>query len=312
MSNQSEKDTIIRQVYYDTDTGFGSISETYHNAKKILNTIKYNDVKDFLERQKSRQTKPYRGFNSYVAHEPLQEIQIDIADFTASADVNDGFRYLFVAIDIFTKLCHAIPIKDKQPAESVRVMTEVLNVIGVPKVLYHDNEGSWNSGQFIRLLNKHSIKQIITSTPPPFAERMVQTIKNMIHTRLEGMELKKEKWIDILPSVIKKYNNKTHSTTGISPNTAKQGNNNIEVWLNIRNKADFNRKYPPLKTGSQVKTYIKPGSFKKGYESRWSKDVYRIMNISEDGKQFMVNNNTRRLYSRHELLLVKGSEGKEG
>ena len=312
MSNQSEKDTIIRQVYYDTDTGFGNISETYHNAKKILNTIKYNDVKDFLERQKSRQTKPYRGFNSYVAHEPLQEIQIDIADFTASADVNDGFRYLFVAIDIFTKLCHAIPIKDKQPAESVRVMTEVLNVIGVPKVLYHDNEGSWNSGQFIRLLNKHSIKQIITSTPPPFAERMVQTIKNMIHTRLEGMELKKEKWIDILPSVIKKYNNKTHSTTGMSPNTAKQGNNNIEVWLNIRNKADFNRKYPPLKTGSQVKTYIKPGSFKKGYESRWSKDVYRIMNISEDGKQFMVNNNTRRLYSRHELLLVKGSEGKDG
>jgi hypothetical protein len=311
MSNQSEKDTIIRQVYYDTDTGFGSISETYHNAKKILNTIKYNDVKDFLERQKSRQTKPYRGFNSYVAHEPLQEIQIDIADFTASADVNDGFRYLFVAIDIFTKLCHAIPIKDKQPAESVRVMTEVLNVIGVPKVLYHDNEGSWNSGQFIRLLNKHSIKQIITSTPPPFAERMVQTIKNMIHTRLEGMELKKEKWIDILPSVIKKYNNKTHSTTGISPNTAKQGNNNIEVWLNIRNKADFNRKYPPLKTGSQVKTYIKKGSFAKGYESRWSKDVYRIMNISEDGKQFMVNNNTRRLYSRHELLLVKGSEGKD-
>ena len=312
MSNQSEKDTIIRQVYYDADTGFGSISETYHNAKKILNTIKYNDVKDFLERQKSRQTKPYRGFNSYVAHEPLQKIQIDIADFTASADVNDGFRYLFVAIDIFTKLCHAIPIKDKQPAESVRVMTEVLNVIGVPKVLYHDNEGSWNSGQFIRLLNKHSIKQIITSTPPPFAERMVQTIKNMIHTRLEGMELKKEKWIDILPSVIKKYNNKTHSTTGMSPNTAKQGNNNIEVWLNIRNKADFNRKYPPLKKGSQVKTYIKPGSFKKGYESRWSKDVYRIMNISEDGKQFMVNNNTRRLYSRHELLLVKGSEGKDG
>ena len=53
--------------------------------------------------------------NSYVAHEPLQEIQIDIADFTRSADVNDGFRYLFVAVDIFTKICHAVPIKDKEP-----------------------------------------------------------------------------------------------------------------------------------------------------------------------------------------------------
>ena len=30
----SEKDKIIRQVYYDADTGFGSISDTYRDAKK--------------------------------------------------------------------------------------------------------------------------------------------------------------------------------------------------------------------------------------------------------------------------------------
>ena len=100
-----EKDRIIRQVYYDIDAGFGSIKSTYDEAKKILNTITYNDVKDFLERQKSRQTKGYRGFNSYVAHEPLQELQIDIADFAASGALNDGYRYSLVAVDIFTKYC---------------------------------------------------------------------------------------------------------------------------------------------------------------------------------------------------------------
>ena len=120
--SKEDKDKIIRGVYYDADTGFGSINETYQQANKILNSITYNDVKEFLQRQKSRQTKPYRGFNSYVAHEPLQEIQIDIADFTRSADVNDGFRYLFVAVDIFTKICHAVPIKDKEPEESIRAM----------------------------------------------------------------------------------------------------------------------------------------------------------------------------------------------
>ena len=30
----SEKDKIIRQVYYDADTGFGSINDTYKQAKK--------------------------------------------------------------------------------------------------------------------------------------------------------------------------------------------------------------------------------------------------------------------------------------
>ena len=122
----TEKDKVIRQVYSDVDNGFSSIQTTYRDAKRILNTITYNDVKDFLERQKSRQIKPYKGFNSYVAHGPLQEIQIDLADFTASASVNDGYRYAFVAIDIFTKFCHAVPIRDKKPSEVVRAMTTVL------------------------------------------------------------------------------------------------------------------------------------------------------------------------------------------
>jgi hypothetical protein len=311
MSTQSDRDRIIRQVYYNTDSGFGSIASTYKDAHKILNSITYENVKDFLERQKSRQTKGYRGFNSYVAHEPLQELQIDIADFTMSGAVNDGYRYLFVAVDIFTKFSWAVKIKDKQPAESVRAMKEILKVIGVPEVIYHDNEGSWSGGDFVQLLNQHKIKQIITSTPPPFAERMVQTIKNMIHTRLGGLELSQEKWTDILPAVLKKYNNTKHSTINMSPNQAKQGNNDIEVWLNITNKAKFARTYPPIFKSSEVRVYIKPKTMSKGYESRWSPTVYKVVAITDDKKQFLISNNSKRLYSRHELLLVRGVEGKD-
>ena len=100
-----------------------------------------------------------------------------------------------------------MPIKDKQPEESIRAMKEVLNVIGKPETLYHDFEGSWNSKPFIRLVNENNIKQIITqiitSSPPPFAERMVQTIKNMIHTRLQGLEIDKQEWVNLLPSILK-------------------------------------------------------------------------------------------------------------
>ena len=173
----TEKDKVIRQVYYDVDNGFNNIQATYRDAKRLLNTITYNDVNDFLEREKSRQIKPYKGFNSYVAHDPLQEIQIDLADFTASASVNDGYRYAFVAIDIFTKFCHAVQIKDKKPSEVVRAMTEVIAKTGTSENIYHDNDGSFNSVEFIRLINSENIKRIITSTPPPFAERRIQTLK---------------------------------------------------------------------------------------------------------------------------------------
>ena len=190
-------------------------------------------------------------------------------------------------------------------------MKEVFEKIGVPEVLYHDNEGSWSSTEFIRLINSHKIKQIITSTPPPFAESMIRTLKSMIHTRLEGLELNKEKWIDMLPSVLKKYNNTKHSTTGFSPNEAKKKDNHMDVWLNISSKANFNRKYPPLKVFDKVRVYQKPKSFKKGYESVWPKEVYTITFI-KDGAYLLNDYEKRRVYRRHELLKVDASEGKDG
>jgi hypothetical protein len=49
----------------------------------------------------------------------------------------------------------------------------------------------------------------------------------------------------------------------------------------------------------------------KGYDSKWSPTVYKVIAITDDNKQFMVNNNSKRLYSRHELLSVRGTEGKD-
>ena len=93
-----------------------------------------------------------------MAKEPLQEIQIDLAIFTDSAPDNNGYTYAFVAVDIFSKICHAVPVKDKKPQESIRAMKEVFEKVGIPEVIYHDNEGSWSSTEFIRLIFSHKIK----------------------------------------------------------------------------------------------------------------------------------------------------------
>ena len=95
-----------------------------------------------------------------------------------------------------------MPIKNKKPEECVRAFNEVLDNIGIPKQIYHDNEGSFGSIEFIRLVNGHNIKQITVSTKAPFAERAVQTIKNMIHARIEGLDLPVEKWVEMLPAIL--------------------------------------------------------------------------------------------------------------
>ena len=61
-----------------------------------------------------------------------------------------------------------------------------------------------------------------------------------------------------------------------------------------------------------VRTIVKKHTFTKGYSSSWSKDVYKIIHVSDDGKQFLINDNKRRVYNRFELLKVSGVEGKDG
>ena len=308
----SDKDSVIRGIYYDREDGFESVLNTYRKANKVLNTITVADVRNFIEKQKGsyKQTKPYKGVNSYVAPQALHELQLDLAIFTDSTKDNDGYKYAFVAIDIFSKYMWAIPIRDKKPQESIRAFNEVLDKIGTPQQIMSDREGAWESTEFVKLLNQHKIKHIISSSPPPFSERAVQELKNMIHTRLDGLDLEKEKWVELLPAVLKKYNNRVHGTTGMSPNDARKDENNIQIYLNIRKHAQYKRSYPKLSVGDLVRTYVKAGSFKKGYNSSWSKDVYKHTFVKDN--QYMVNDNKRKVYNRWELLRIEGSQGKDG
>lgn len=100
-----------------------------------------------------------------------------MADFTASATVNDGYRYVFVAFDVFLHTSATLYRLKTKASEVVRAMKISVKEMGTPEQIYHDNEGSFNRVEFIRLIKSKHIKQIVTSSPPPFAERIIQTAK---------------------------------------------------------------------------------------------------------------------------------------
>ena len=49
--SQEDKEKILRKIYYNED-GFGSVYETYKDAKKILNSITLEDTKNGLRNRK--------------------------------------------------------------------------------------------------------------------------------------------------------------------------------------------------------------------------------------------------------------------
>ena len=63
----------------------------------------------------------------------------------------------------------------------------------------------------------------------------------------------------------------------------------------------LNRKYPPIKSGSNVRVLLKPSTFKKSWHDRWSAETHKIIRIQ--GKYYLLNDNKRTADLRHELLL---------
>ena len=95
----------------------------------------------------------------------------------------------------------------------------------------------------------------------------------------------------------------------MTPNEAKREDNKLKVWLNIKNKAEFNRKYPPLSVGSFVRIY-EPPKHKKGYKSAWSSKVYKIMFMNDNG--YTIDDySKRKVFQHNELLKIQGNEDKE-
>ena len=91
------KEETIAKIYNDL-SGFGSIKQTFDEARKKDKTITLNDVKAWKENNIVRKTN-LKGYNSYVAAEPREEYQVD------PFYVNLGeqkFKYGMLAVDILT------------------------------------------------------------------------------------------------------------------------------------------------------------------------------------------------------------------
>ena len=108
--------------------------------------------------------------------------------------------------------------------------------------------------------------------------------------------------VDQLKPITDKYNNTIHNTIEMSPNQAKKPGNQLMVSYNIWNKAKRNRQYPDLKVGDDVRVKTIKDSKTKGYDPKWSKEVYKVTFIKDN--DYMVNDGKRKVYQRFELLKI--------
>ena len=57
---------------------------------------------------------------------PMDQFQCDLVDCSAYKDHNDGIRYLFCCIDVFTKYAWVSPLRSKRGQETAQAMESIL------------------------------------------------------------------------------------------------------------------------------------------------------------------------------------------
>ena len=106
----------------------------------------------------------------------------------------------------------------------------------------------------------------------------------------------------MIEPVLYKYNNTTHSTTEFKPVDAKLKENKLSVWWNLSNKAKRDRIYEDINKGDYVRKMIKKTTFRKGTDNKWTNEKYKV--LIKNNNNYIINDNTRKVYNRHELLKV--------
>ena len=255
---KDEKEKIIKKIYENPKTGFGNDKDTYKQVQAVNKNITYKDIREFLSKQTYKQTQyVHKGYNSWIPNNKLTEIELDLIDMGQDKERikrNKGNQYALVGIDNFTKIAHAVPMIGKKPTDIIPAFKEILDIIGVPKQMYSDNEGSFSSKEFIQLLNEKNIKHIVTHFAQG-VERFNRTLKNMTILKLKAKDKEEQfKWSDALQDTLNKYNNQEHSTIKMTPNEAKKRGNHDAVYFNMWERAKRDRTYQELKVGDMVRT----------------------------------------------------------
>ena len=88
------------------------------------------EVKAFLDGLRVNQDRPQRGYNSFVPLEPMNQLQVDLADMRAFV-----LPLHAVAINAFTKKVAAEPLKDRLAST-----TKVFQALGVPANVYSERQ----------------------------------------------------------------------------------------------------------------------------------------------------------------------------
>jgi len=291
--------------YYE-EYNYPKTDKLYKIMKADDISISKNDIKKYIdslnEVQIVKQVKQPKATGKIYAFAENESWQVDIFFMIKYYKQNDGYAYIFSAIDVFTRKAYYYPLKAKTDEDCVTALDEIIKVAGKPFQITSDSDAGMNSNKFQQYLNHNRIAHDEVVLNDHKALRIIDRFARSLKEILMELFLKNKKnnWIKYIEKIYNNYNKTPNAgIDDIKPNEATTPENNMHILeLNIW-KSKQNRTISDLVKGDKVRIKIK-GIFTKGTEPTWSDEVYIVESTYRN--QVILNNNKN--YKRTSLLKV--------
>jgi hypothetical protein len=188
---------------------------------------------------------------------------------------NDGYAHLLTVIDVFSKYAWAVPLKSKS-AENVMNAFRVILSKRKPLKIQSDKGTEFSNEKFKRFLTDRGIKYFTTNNPDVKAavvERFNRTLKGRMYkyfTKFNTLN-----YVSVLPKLMKGYNDRIHSSTGVAPSEVSEKN----AFMIARRLMPIKLKKIKFSIGDFVRISKERLPFAKGYTQNFSREVFKIWNI---------------------------------
>ena len=142
---------------------------------------------------------------------------VDLADMQSLSKYNKEIKYLFCAIDLFSKYAWVVPIKDKKGTSIVNAFQKIISKERKPNKIWVDQGSEFYNKSFKDFLKINNIEMYSTynERKSVVAERFISTFKNKIFEHMAA--ILKNVYFDVLDDIVNQCNNTVHGTTKMKP-----------------------------------------------------------------------------------------------
>ena len=204
----------------------------------------------------------------------------DLVDMSQYSKMNRGYKYILTNIDVFSKIAYAYPIKSKK-IQDIKACFQKIFKNNKPKLIWSDIEPSFSSKEMQQFFKDNNLKIYHTNShlKTIVIERFNRSLRELMMK--EFVKNNNTVWYNILPKLIKIYNNRYHSTIKMKPIEVNK-NNEKYIKENIYTY-DKTTKISRFKIVDLVRISLKrrPIFDKPSSNIKWSEELFKIHSINK-------------------------------